>query len=172
MTRLMPIPVASEVAGYGQRGHDHGQVSLDRVTGVVEDRSGSQVVLARSGGGLDVPQLVIRGDDLTSVHQMRGNVGDVALEAHQGPGPGDGRLIEDLIALMDGDKTRALGTLLASDGWPGRDWPERSGSGCPRPRALWSRLRWPSTSPDGCAGPPPAHDACARRAGSWSPFWG
>ena len=28
-----------------------------------------------------VPQLVVGGDDLTSVHQMRGNVGDVALEA-------------------------------------------------------------------------------------------
>ena len=35
-----------EVAGYGQGGHDHGQVSLDRVSGVVEDRAGSQVVLA------------------------------------------------------------------------------------------------------------------------------
>ena len=55
---------------------------------------------------------------------MRGNVGDVALEPDQGPGPGDGRLIEDLIALMDGDEPRALRTLLAGDGWPGRGWPE------------------------------------------------
>ena len=66
-----------------------------------------------------MPQLVIRGDDLTSVHQMRGNVGDVALETHQGPGPGDGRLIKNLIALMDSDKTRALGTLLTGDDAPG-----------------------------------------------------
>ena len=65
-----------------------------------------------------MPQLVIRGDDLTSVHQMRGDVGDVALEAHQGPGSGDGGLIKDLIALMDGDKTRALRALLAGDDSP------------------------------------------------------
>ena len=69
-------------------------------------------------------QLVVGGDDLTSVHQVRGDVGDVALEAYQGPGSGDGGLIEDLIALMDGDKTRALGTLLTGDGWHGRGWPE------------------------------------------------
>ena len=35
-----------EVAGYGQGSHDHGQVSLDGVSGVVEDGAGSQVVLA------------------------------------------------------------------------------------------------------------------------------
>ena len=35
-----------EVAGYGQGGHHHGQMSLDGVSGVVEDRAGSQVVLA------------------------------------------------------------------------------------------------------------------------------
>ena len=66
-----------------------------------------------------MPQLVVGGDDLTGIHQACRDVGDVALEAHQGPGPGDGRLIEDLIALMDGDKTRALGTLLAGDDGPG-----------------------------------------------------
>ena len=66
-----------------------------------------------------MPQLVIRGDDLTGAHQAGRDVGDVALEAHQGPGSGDGRFIEDLIALMDGDKTRALGTLLAGDDGPG-----------------------------------------------------
>ena len=68
--------------------------------------------------------------------------------------------IEDLIALMDGDKTRALGALLAGDGWPGRGWPGWSGSGCPWRRASWSRPRWPSMSPGGCAGPRRAHDAC------------
>ena len=108
-----------EVAGYGQGSHHHGQVSLDGLSGVVEDGTGSQVVLTHPERGLDVPQLVIRGDDLTGIHQACRNVGDVALEAHQGPGPGDGRLIEDLIALMDGDKTRALGTLLAGDDGPG-----------------------------------------------------
>ena len=39
-----------EVAGYGQGGHDHGQVSLDGVSGVVEDGTGSQVVLAHPKG--------------------------------------------------------------------------------------------------------------------------
>ena len=50
---------------------------------------------------------------------MRGNVGDVALEPDQGPGSGDGCLIKDLFALMDGDKTRALRALLAGDDGPG-----------------------------------------------------
>ena len=87
--------------------------------GVVEDRAGSQVVLAHPEGLLDVPQLVIRGDDLTGIHQMRGNVGDVALETHQGPGPGDGRLIQGGVTGVDGDKTSALGTLLTGDNGPG-----------------------------------------------------
>jgi len=65
-----------------------------------------------------VPQLVIGGDDLTGAHQACGDVGDVALEAHQGAGPGDGRLIEDLIAFMGGDEPGALGTLLAGDDGP------------------------------------------------------
>ena len=39
-----------EVAGYGQGGHHHGQVSLDGVTGAVEDRAGPQVVLAHPKG--------------------------------------------------------------------------------------------------------------------------
>ena len=34
-----------KIAGDGQGGHDHGQVRLDRVTGVVEHGAGSQVVL-------------------------------------------------------------------------------------------------------------------------------
>ena len=77
-----------EVAGDGQGGHDHGQVGLDGVMGVVEDRSGPQVVLAHPEGLLDVPQLVIRRDDLTGAHQAGRDVGDVALEADQGPWPG------------------------------------------------------------------------------------
>ena len=39
-----------EVAGDGQGGHDHGQVSLDGVTGVVEDGAGWQVVLTHPEG--------------------------------------------------------------------------------------------------------------------------
>ena len=35
-----------KVTGYGQGGHHHGQVSLDGLSGVVEDGAGSQVVLA------------------------------------------------------------------------------------------------------------------------------
>ena len=72
-----------------------------------------------------MPQLVIRGDDLTSVHQACRNVGDVALETHQGPGPGDGGLIQGGVTSVDGDKTRALGTLLAGD-----DSPRPVGLGC------------------------------------------
>ena len=70
-------------------------------------------------GLLDVPQLVVGGDDLTSAHQVRGDVGDVALETHQGPGPGDGRLIQGGVTGVDGDKTRTLGTLLNGDDGPG-----------------------------------------------------
>ena len=66
-----------------------------------------------------MPQLVIGGDDLTGAHQAGRNVGDVALEPHQRPGPGQGRLIEDLIAFMGGDEPGALGTLLAGDDGPG-----------------------------------------------------
>ena len=66
-----------------------------------------------------MPQLVVGGDDLSGIYQMHGVVGDVALEAHQRPGSGDGGLIEDLIALMDGDEPRALGLLLAGDDSPG-----------------------------------------------------
>ena len=50
---------------------------------------------------------------------MRGNVGDVALETYQGPGPGDGGLIQGRVTDVDGDKTRALGTLLTGDDAPG-----------------------------------------------------
>ena len=75
-----------------------------------------------------MPQLVVGGDDLTGVHQVRGNVGDVALEPDQGTGSGDGRLIEDLIALMDGDKRVPLGrfspamTARARWAWAVRVW--------------------------------------------------
>ena len=48
-----------EVPGDGQGGHDHGQVRLDGIAGVVEHRPGSQVVLTHPERGLDVPQLVI-----------------------------------------------------------------------------------------------------------------
>ena len=107
-----------------------------------------------------MPQLVVGGDDLTGVHQECRNVGDVALEADQGTGSGDGGLIKGGVTGVDGDKTRALGTLLTGDGWPGPGWPERSESGCPWPHASWSRPRWPATSPGECPDPTPAHDAC------------
>ena len=35
-----------------------------------------------------MPQLVVGGDDLTGIHQACRDVGDVALETHQGPGSG------------------------------------------------------------------------------------
>ena len=47
MMRLMLNPGGLlEVSGDGQGGHDHGQVRLDGIAGVVEDGAGSQVVLA------------------------------------------------------------------------------------------------------------------------------
>ena len=58
-----------EAVGYGQGGHHHGQVSLDGLTLVVEDRAGSQGVLAHPKRLLDVPQLVAGGDNLGGVHQ-------------------------------------------------------------------------------------------------------
>ena len=62
-----------EVADYGQGGHHHRQVGPGGVTGVVEDGAGPQVVLAHPERLLDVPQLVIGGDHLTGIHQMRGD---------------------------------------------------------------------------------------------------
>lgn len=99
---------------------------------------------------------------MTSPASIRcaGTKGDVALEADQGPGSGQGGLVQGGVTGVDGDKTRALGTLLTGDGWPGRDWLERSESGCPGPRGAWSMPTPPSTSLDGCAGPTPAHGAC------------
>ena len=91
---------------------------LDRVTGVVKDRSGPQVVLTHPERLLDVPQLVIRGDDLAGIHQACRNVGDVALEADQGPGSGDGGFVQGGVTGVDGDETRALGTLLTGDDSP------------------------------------------------------
>ena len=70
-------------------------------------------------GLLDVPQLVVGGDDLTSIHQECRDVGDVALEPSQAPGPGQGCLIVDLVSFVGGDKTCGLGTLLAGDDGPG-----------------------------------------------------
>ena len=50
---------------------------------------------------------------------MRGNVGDVALEPHQGPGSGDGGLIQGGLTGVDGDKPGALRAFLAGDDGPG-----------------------------------------------------
>ena len=58
---------------------------------------------------------MIRGDDLTGIHQIRGNVSDVALETHQRPGSGDGGLIQGGVTGVDGDKTSSLRALLAGD---------------------------------------------------------
>ena len=120
-----------EVAGYGQGGHHHRQVSPGGIAGVVEDGAGSQVVLAHTERLLHVPQLVVGGDDLGGVHQAGRHVGDVALEPSQAPGPGQGCLIEDLVSLAGGDKTRGLGALVAGDGWPWPCWPGRPVCGCP-----------------------------------------
>ena len=120
MMRLMLNPGGLlEVSGDGQGGHNHGQVGLNSIALVVEHGSGSQVVLAHPEGLLDVPQLVIRGDHLGGVHQACGDVGDIPLEPHQRPGPGQGRLIEHLIAFMDGDEPGASGLLLTGDNGPG-----------------------------------------------------
>ena len=65
-----------------------------------------------------MPQLVIRGDDLTGIHQVRENVRDVALETHQRPGPGQGDLVQGGVTGVNGDKTSALETPLAGDDGP------------------------------------------------------
>ena len=54
-----------DAVGYGRRGYHYGQVSPGSLTLVVVDRPGLQVVLAHPEGRLDVPQFVIRGDDLS-----------------------------------------------------------------------------------------------------------
>ena len=107
-----------EVPGDGQGGHDHGQVRLDGIALVVEDGAGSQVVLTHPEGLLHVPQLVIRGDHLTGAHQACRNVGDVALEAHQGAGPGQGGLVQGGVTGVGGDEPGALGTSLSGDDGP------------------------------------------------------
>ena len=61
---------------------------------------------------------MIRGDDLTGIHQMRGDVGDIPLEPHQGTGPGQGGLVQGGVAGVGGDEPGALGTLLAGDDGP------------------------------------------------------
>ena len=66
-----------------------------------------------------MPQLVVGGDDLTGAHQVGRNVGDVALEAHQGAGPGQGGLVQGGVTGVGGDEPGALGTLLAGDDGPG-----------------------------------------------------
>ena len=66
-----------------------------------------------------MPQLVIGGDDLTGIHQVGRDVGDVALEAHQGAGPGQGGLVQGGVTGVGGDEPGALGTLLAGDDGPG-----------------------------------------------------
>ena len=66
-----------------------------------------------------MPQLVVGGDDLSGVHQAGRHVGDVALEPDQAPGPGQGRLIEDLVSHVGGDKTCGLGKLVAGNDGPG-----------------------------------------------------
>ena len=52
-------------------------------------------------------------------NQAGRNVGDVALEPSQAPGPGQGCLIEDLVPLAGGDKTSALRALASGDDGPG-----------------------------------------------------
>ena len=49
-----------------------------------------------------MPQLVVGGDDLAGVHQACRNVGDVALESDQGPGSGQGGLIQGGVTGVDG----------------------------------------------------------------------
>ena len=50
---------------------------------------------------------------------MRGDVGDIPLEPHQGTGPGQGGLVQGGVAGVGGDEPGALGTLLAGDDGPG-----------------------------------------------------
>ena len=59
-----------EVAGYGQSGHQHRQVGLDGIASVVEDGGGLSGHACSSVNDCSgMPQLVIRGYDLGSIHQ-------------------------------------------------------------------------------------------------------
>lgn len=49
-------------SGLRERGEHHGQVRLDRVTLVVEDRAGAQVAVAHPERLLYLPQVVVGGD--------------------------------------------------------------------------------------------------------------
>jgi len=114
MTRLVLIPVAS----WRWRATARAAITTVRwaqVASRVWWKTGRarRSCLLICEGLLDVPQLVIRGDNLGGVHQTGRDVRDVALETHQGTGPGDGGLIQGRVTSVDGDKTRALRALLA-----------------------------------------------------------
>ena len=85
-----------QVAGDGEGGEHDGQVRLDRVALVVEHRPGAQVGLGHPERGFDLPQVVVGRDHGGAVHDGRGEVGDVALQAGQLPGPVDGGLVQFL----------------------------------------------------------------------------
>ena len=74
-----------------------------------------QVALAHPERRLDVPQVVVAGDDLTGGHHRGGDVRDVALQPGQAPRPGEGRLVQGLGAVLGGDEPRCAGGLLAGD---------------------------------------------------------
>jgi hypothetical protein len=66
-----------EVAGDREGGEHHGQVGLDRLPLVVEDRPRTQVGLGHPEGLLDLPEVVIGLDDRRPVPRRDGQVGDV-----------------------------------------------------------------------------------------------
>jgi hypothetical protein len=61
-----------QVAGDREGGEHDGQVRFDRVSGVVEHRSGSKVGLRHAERLLDVPEVVVVVDDLAGVISASG----------------------------------------------------------------------------------------------------
>jgi hypothetical protein len=77
--------------GDGEGGEDDREVGLDRVPLAVVDRPGPQVVLSYPEAFFDVPEPVIAPDDEVRCDRRAvgtgGQVGDVALQPGQVPGP-------------------------------------------------------------------------------------
>ena len=90
--------------GDGQGGEHDGQVRFDGVAHAVEHGPGIEVGLGHPERLLDVPQVVIFGDDFGGRHHLDGYVGDVALEPDQGLCAGQAGLVEGAVVAADLDE--------------------------------------------------------------------
>src|SRR5699024_2513926 len=100
---------------HGQCGEHDGQVCLDGIALAVEHRPGRQVGLGHPERLLDVPEVVVGADDLTSAHHASGDVAHVAFESDQAPCPGQGLLIQAQLPAAVADEPGFAGRLVAVD---------------------------------------------------------